>query len=149
MIDKRFWARVDQSGGNDACWPWLGCKMPNGYGKVGRRGKTWLAHRYAYQYYRDSWQADLCVCHICDNRICCNPAHLFVGTQNDNLADMTAKGHRPRGDTHVNAKLSAEKVTRIRRFAYKGVSGKALANVFGVSRSVISNVLSGNAWGSV
>jgi hypothetical protein len=93
-----FWSRVDRSGGVNACWPWQGFFTQGGYGKVYRYGsgranpKHTLAHRMAYEYAMDA-QPPLgkLVLHHCDNPACCNPRHLWIGTQSDNLNDMVAK----------------------------------------------------------
>jgi hypothetical protein len=74
------------------CWEFQGCLLPNGYGKLGREGKTWLAHRYAYSQAVGPIPDGLHVMHRCDNRRCVNPEHLFVGSRVDNMQDMIAKG---------------------------------------------------------
>ena len=139
--ESTFWARVDKSGAPDGCWLWTGEKLPKGYGQFRINWERRLAHRWAWHFSIGPIPDGLCVCHRCDNPPCCNPAHLFLGTKADNLADMVAKGRHPKGRTKWRAKLTDDKVIRIRRFYAKGISGKALASIFNVSRSQISNVV--------
>jgi len=87
-----FWERVDMSGGPDACWPWTGARHPSGYGGVSWRGGRVNAHRVAYELAYGNPGKGF-VCHHCDNPPCCNPAHLFLGTAQDNYRDSIAKGH--------------------------------------------------------
>ena len=91
---KQFWARVDTSGGPDACWPWQGARLPRGYGKMTGAG---YAHRIAWELENGPVPAGMYVCHHCDNPPCCNPAHLFTGDAAANNADMDAKGRSGRG----------------------------------------------------
>ncbi len=92
-----FWARV-QKGAADDCWPWQGATMKNGYGRVKRRGKAELAHREAFRLTKGEIPvikrpyATLIVLHRCDNRACCNPDHLYLGTYMQNARDMVDRG---------------------------------------------------------
>ena len=88
----RFWKKVDRSGGPDACWPWTGCLQSMGYGATHIGRKYTLAHRASWVWLRGDIPDGMFVCHRCDNPRCCNPAHLFVGTAQDNTDDMLAKG---------------------------------------------------------
>lgn len=119
-IESSFWARVDKSSG---CWLWTAGKQKAGYGALWWSGKPTTAHRVAWELAHGPIPAGLFVCHHCDNRPCCNPAHLFVGTQADNMRDMNAKGRHgkvksgpntPRGEAHPRAVLTDDIVRRLR-----------------------------------
>ena len=88
---ERFWSKVDR-GGPDECWLWRGGVSTNGYGNFYVSGRLVRAHRYAYETHYGPVAPELQVCHRCDNKPCCNPAHLFRGTKSDNMRDCAAKG---------------------------------------------------------
>jgi HNH endonuclease len=90
-----FWARVDQSGGPTACWPWTGPRTPQGYGRYSVHQIRQRAHRYALLFSGWTIPPGLLVCHHCDNPPCCNPSHLYVGTYADNNRDKARRGHLP------------------------------------------------------
>lgn len=95
----RFDSRVNRSAGPDACWPWTGMVSPRrGYGRLKTDSNHEIRpHRIAYALVNGPIPAERLVCHRCDNPLCCNPAHLWLGSDGDNVQDAIAKGrwHRP------------------------------------------------------
>src|SRR5882724_6243558 len=87
----RFWAKVDQSGGENACWRWTGATSRGNRGSFRLLGSNKQAHRCAWEMTYGAIPEGLCVCHHCDNGSCVNPQHLFLGTHRDNMDDMFAK----------------------------------------------------------
>lgn len=146
----RLWARVDQSGGPDACWPWVLSLSVTGYGKFNRttngRRQTTGAHRIAWMVTYGDIPDGLFVCHHCDNRCCCNPRHLFLGTTEENMADMVAKGRSARGLRSSIRKLSPDDVLTIREWVATGLSDRAIAELFPVSDSAIHAIRTGRTW---
>lgn len=153
LSDKnRFWNSMDKTGGPDSCWLWAGAKFNTGYGKFRTYGKIHLAHRAAWIISQGSIPHDgsyhgSCVCHRCDVHACCNPAHLFLGTQGDNMRDRTAKGRVAHGEDHYMAKLTSAQVLEIRSlYAAGGVSHSRLARQFGLKDKYIASIINGRIW---
>jgi len=136
QLGERFWSKVNKSGPSD-CWEWTAGKNKQGYGRY-QTGydNARLAHRLAYEERRGPIPEGLCVCHDCDNPICVNPAHLWVGTRAQNNKDMTEKKRRRgstlKGEDCYQAKHTAEQVLAIRADYANGMKGKALAAKYGV-----------------
>jgi hypothetical protein len=91
VTEAEFWSFVDRRSA-DACWHWTGRKTTRGYGQIQGEGSWTGAHRRAYSLTKGEIPDGHYVCHTCDNPPCCNPAHLFIGTPQDNVDDMIAKG---------------------------------------------------------
>lgn len=96
---ETFWALVER-GAADKCWPYKGPKTPRGYGAITYLKKSWRAHRLAWTLTKGPIPAGQVVCHKCDNPPCCNPAHLFLGTNGDNTRDAKRKGRLASGERH-------------------------------------------------
>jgi hypothetical protein len=103
----RFWSRVDKSNGLDACWMWTAGLHNRGYGRIRWNGMPECAHRIVWMLINGAIPNELEVLHRCDNPPCCNPGHLFLGTQADNMHDRDAKGRQnPHGQWRVpNARI--------------------------------------------
>lgn len=152
-MEERFWAKVNAVG--DGCWEWTAA-LSNGYGwfNVGKRSVT--AHRVAalLSGKLESLDSALHVLHSCDNPKCCNPKHLFIGTNADNVADKVMKGRcgfgRMVGQTNGKAKLTNAQIKEIKDlyFASK-FSQSQLAKRYGVRQPHISRLISGVRCGGV
>lgn len=155
--EDRFWAKVAKAGPKD-CWEWQGAIFygrDHGYGKLlwfgeGEKRVWRRAHRTAFELtFGDIPRSDLLVCHSCDNKLCCNPAHLWLGTKAANNADKKAKGRtNPRdGALNSNAKLTESDVRQIHKYLKAGMSQQEIADKFGVKQPQISRIKSGATWG--
>lgn len=147
----RFEAKVDRSGGPDACHPWIGWNDGGfGYGRLqigGRGGPRPRAHRVAWELAYGPIPDGLQVLHRCDNPPCVNPCHLFLGTAIDNVQDRHEKGRSrgPCGEDHGRSKLTEDQVREIRRL--QGIEPvRAIAAKMGVSPSAVQFILIGHTW---
>jgi hypothetical protein len=86
---QRFWDKVRKTKG---CWDWVGRKNNSGYGYFSLNNKIQGVHRFSWLIHNGSIPKGMCVCHYCDNKICVNPKHLWLGTHKDNMKDMVIKG---------------------------------------------------------
>lgn len=123
----------------------------NGYAAVKIGGaKTGIAresvHRLSYEHFKGPIVDDLHVLHECDNRPCCNPDHLFLGTSADNQQDMADKDRSCHGVKHWRVKLSEKDVLAIYAQGSRGIPQKEIAEQFGVTVSNVSFILSGKSW---
>lgn len=143
----RFLKRVVKGKPKD-CWKWTGSRVGSWHGQWRNgAGLNELTHRAAWRLMKGEIPEGLFVLHRCDNPVCVNPAHLFLGTQSDNLKDMWAKGRaRPKsnlGEKHGMSKLTTEQVLTIRA---SRESAKVLARQFHVAPTTIYDVLKRKIW---
>jgi len=130
---------IDEATG---CHNWNKCLSRDGYGQIQINGKPKLVHRVSYEIYKGKIPVGMCVCHRCDNPKCCNPEHLFLGTNQQNTADMIAKGRRGK----CGAILTLEKAREIREKYIETTTCKELATEYGVSYHVIYAIITNRNW---
>jgi hypothetical protein len=151
-FEQRFWSKVDKSGGPDACWPWTASRHVKGYGQFRvSRTQTKKAHRLAYTYTKGEIPEDMQVMHSCDYPPCCNPAHLSVGTSNDNTQDMINKGRKymgsvNRGVEHGMAKINEDIVRYIRKSYSEGARIIQIAAELSLQEGVVFQVVHRKTW---
>ena len=145
---NEFWSNVDKSG---ECWLWTRC-LAGGYGQLDFMGKRTKAHRVAWELTRGPIPAGVgphgtCVLHRCDTRACVNPAHLFLGTNAENVEDRNRKRRQASGERQGNSKLTRVLVDIIRTSHASGVFSKAeLGRWFGVTAENIGLIVNGKSW---
>jgi hypothetical protein len=133
---ERFWSRVDKRGFDD-CWHWTGRLSEHGYGSFDDPKKPKKAHRIAWELTYGPIPDSLCVLHSCDNPACCNPSHLWLGTQLENIADMWTKG-RGSPPPHNDEKITPDEVCEIRNRRMHGETVVSIARVFDISINTVS-----------
>lgn len=130
------------------CWIWMGSAYPSGYGCMELNGSATPTHRISWELYRGEIPAGLFVLHHCDTPACCNPHHLFLGTNQDNMTDMKNKGRgKPApivlGEKNPSSKLTAVQIVRIRK---DNRSQTTIAKQYGVTQSNVSLIKRGLSW---
>ena len=143
-IPERFWPRVSFGGKRD-CWNWHGLLDGGGYGRFFLFGRKMIgAHRMSWILENGEVHAGLFVLHHCDNKLCCNPHHLWLGTLNDNNQDMVRKGRQACGETHGRAKLSDADVEVLRQRRKNGDTLRVLAENYGILEKSVCRIARGH-----
>lgn len=153
-LQTRFWRRVEKT---HTCWLWTGAKTFYGYGVIGHAGVKHRSNRLSWELHVGPIPPGDFVLHHCDVTACVRPEHLFLGSQADNVHDMTEKGRRragkrlhfvvrPKGVNAYTATLTYEQVLEIRDRARVGVSPKELASEFHMGHRAIRKVIHGETY---
>jgi hypothetical protein len=150
-LAERLESQLDKSGGADACWPWTG-STSKGYGRFNFEKSFRLAHRVAFALASGEAPPGLGVLHRCDNKRCCNPKHLFLGTQADNMLDMVLKDRQRVGPVHHGkrnpmARLTTENIADIRGAYEDGeATTEQIASEYGITHQHAVRIVQAKAW---
>jgi hypothetical protein len=129
----------------DECWPYI----PGGkhYGSIMLPDKRNVGiHTVIYEFLHGPLSPGMYACHSCDNKVCCNPSHLWEGTNQDNQMDASAKGRLAVGERNNLSKLTEEHVRIIHGMSFEIISCSDVADVLGVSSAAIQRVVRGESW---
>lgn len=142
---ERFFRMVKKPvDGGDGCWLWQGAATGKGYGRFKLEGKLHSPHRLSYQQFIGVIPEKHYVCHRCDNGACVNPAHLFAGTNSDNMKDCSSKQRmaqqRPEWQDTI-AGLTAKNVDEVNRLLAGGMSLRKVAEHFNVNHKSVRNLI--------
>jgi hypothetical protein len=147
---ERFAAKYDVAA--DGCWNWRFAKPrlhPPRANTFNYLGKVMTAYRASYLMNVGPIPDGMLVCHSCDNGMCVNPDHLWLGTHADNTNDAIRKGraNTPHGVAKPNSKLNPEKVREIRALlATGGRSQRSIAREYGINHSTLQDLVNGITW---
>jgi hypothetical protein len=146
---ERFYAKVSKIPTEAGCLDWKAYRNANnGYGYFKVNGITVLAHRFAWELVNGPVPDGLFCLHKCDRRSCCNPAHLFLGTHDDNAHDRKTKGRNGnhKGTTNGSVKLTETEILEMRSAKYTSWTHLAIAEHFGIGSSQVGRILRREAW---
>lgn len=162
-LEKRFFAKADKNCDN-GCWNWTGA-IANKYGYMLCEGKIRRATHVSLKLVGIEVPRGMCACHKCDNPLCVNPEHLFVGTHSENMLDARSKGRlgqqrhpekyghgKPpvmKGEANPASKLTKEQVLSIREKYASGCKQIPLAKEFGVTQALISLIVRRQKWADI
>lgn len=160
-ITERLHQRLDKT---EDCWVWQGATIA-GYGYIRDNstngGRMMKAHRVMWESIHGPIPEGLYVCHSCDNRPCCKPDHLWLGTHDENVADCKGKGRTPSGDRSGRRKyperwyagkcspLTPADVRIIRARVAAGEWQKVVAASYGIAPNTVSSIVHRHTWASV
>lgn len=141
----------DDSFMKEKCWEWHGRLTNCGYGHVFYAGSTTTAHRISYKYFKGNIPKKMNVCHLCDNKKCFNPAHLWLGTTQDNIKDAYSKGliSTRKGSKNHYSKLKEYQVFEIRKMIKEGMGNTEIAEKYDVGDGAISCIRHKKTWSHI
>jgi hypothetical protein len=132
------------------CWHYQGARDGDGYGMFWFQNRTIGAHRFSAEHLGGLIIQGACVCHRCDNTICVNPNHLFIGSNKLNTLDRHSKGRSAVGSRVGTSKLSEQQIKEI-RYRYQQSNGRRgilteLAYDYGVTVTPIWLIVNRKSW---
>jgi hypothetical protein len=142
-VEERFWAKVKKDT-ESGCLEWTGTLNELGYGRFKINGKLILAHRFSYELHKGPIADGMYCLHSCDNRRCCNPNHLSVGSHLENYHDMLNKNRQ-----HYKNILNSEKVKNIKIRLQSGEFYKNIAKEFDMPSVTVYHIKTGKTWAHV
>jgi hypothetical protein len=141
---KKFFNKIKINPINK-CWEWQGYKDSDGYGYRTVNYKTYIAHRWSYEYYKGPIPKDMLIRHLCHNTSCVNPNHLEIGTHRDNMDDMLNANRQASGIKCARSKLNDIQILEIRNL-YPSHTISKIAKLYGVTQSNISAIIRKKTW---
>lgn len=138
---ERLWSKI-QIGNPENCWEWSGARQERGHGviKITGEKKNMLVHRAVFEEIHGPIPDGVLICHTCDNPPCCNPNHLFSGTQVDNMSDCSEK------ERIFKMKLTYDEVKKMKQMRMAGMNWSAIGRAFNVHRSTAKCAVTGKTW---
>ncbi len=127
------------------CWVWDKAQC-GGYGRIKNRNRRYLVHRLSYEIFVGPIPEGLDVLHKCDVRLCCNPRHLYPGTDQDNCNDKRERGQLPIGSMVGVSKLTEPEVFSMRVAFSQGSTEAELEQLYSVSNATVRSVVYGDQW---
>lgn len=145
----RLWGKINRKS-EEECWEWMAYKDKWGYGKIGIKKSALTAHRQVFMELHGRVSSDTLICHSCDNPICCNPFHLFAGTNLENSHDCISKGRTwvQSGKVVRRSYITSDQVKEIKHLlsSLPPKSGIKIADRFGINPLVVSRIKCGKTW---
>lgn len=155
LIDLRIVQFLRMVDIKEGCWEWKGARFIKTdrhltYGKSNLFGYGTTAHRMAYLVFRNEIPDGMDVLHHCDNPICCNPYHLFLGNDSDNQQDALSKGRHKcgmlKGESHGGSKLTEDNIKTIRQMRLDGLKLKEIGDAFGITYQNVFRIVKNISW---
>ena len=125
----------------NGCWIWSKMIYPNGYGRIYVQGNYVLAHRASYEAFRGLIPKGKCVCHKCDNHLCINPNHLWIGTHEENMQDCRQKHRNVHGERSPECRLTDCQIEEMRSLWNESFSIERLKRIFNCSTTHIKEIV--------
>jgi HNH endonuclease len=129
------------------CWEWIGTKK-RGYGYMKINGKDKAIHRLLYERYKGKILSEMNVCHTCDNPSCCNPDHLWLGTQTQNIHDCVEKkrDNKRKGETHLRTKITEKQAIEIKIQYRNGIKPTVICRLMNIPYSTVYKICINENW---